>query len=112
MTRPHADNSILPTSISTHSNNADVDVDGTPYINHFHVVIVVDQPDTSARGHGSLPNYKLSALYKEVVFKLTAALYDAQVSENWVAAQSRQLRLLKEKCEHLDSTLGFPLCLF
>ncbi|CDZ96770.1 Uncharacterized conserved protein [Phaffia rhodozyma] len=100
--KSHADNTIIPTGLISNSGNADVDVDGPPYINHFHVVVVVDMPSTSARGRQSLPNSKLSALYKEVIFKLTAALYDAQVSDNWVAKQSRDLRVLKEKCEHVD----------
>lgn len=44
------------------------------------------------------PSQRLDALYREVVFKATAALFDAQVKENWVATQATKLIAMRDTC--------------
>lgn len=72
----------------------------TPTIGLFHLVIVVDQRNRNLVGNNAMmkPSYRLDALYREVVFKATAALFDAQVKENWVAKQATQLIALRDTC--------------
>ena len=85
---------IRPKPATTHSSY------DTPTIGLFHLVIVVDQRKKDLVGNHAMmkPSYRLDALYREVVFKATAALFDAQVKENWVAKQATQLIALRDTC--------------
>lgn len=76
-------------SLSTSSS------DPTP-INFFHLVIVIDQPDTTVKDKALRPTRKLDALYRQLIFKVTAALLKAQVEENWVAIQNHELVGMRE----------------
>lgn len=68
----------------------------TPTIGLFHLIVVVDQRN---RNNSMMkPSQRLDALYREVVFKATAALFDAQVKENWVATQATKLIAMRDTC--------------
>lgn len=73
---------------------ADKDV---PSISFFHLVLVCDQPDGSQKGPLA-PERKLEAVYKEIVFKVTAALLESQLRDNWVAQQGTELYNLRDTC--------------
>jgi hypothetical protein len=68
-----------------------------PSISFFHLVLVCDQPDGSQKGPLA-PERKLEAVYKEIVFKVTAALLESQIRDNWVAQQGTELYNLRDTC--------------
>lgn len=80
----------VPSSLTT----ADKDI---PSISFFHLVLVCDQPDGSLKGVLA-PERKLEAVYKEIVFKVTAALMESQMRDNWVAKQGTELYNLRDTC--------------
>lgn len=73
-------------------------VNPTTSLSLFHLVFVIDQPDTTQKtaSPSTSPSYKLDALYREVVFKMTAALFDAQIREGWVESEAKKLIALRD----------------
>lgn len=109
-----ADGSWPPVPTPGNVPNADVRADNSDGIAHshslhmFHVVFVLDRPDPSSASTGNLARY-YDALYRQVAFKLTAALYLAQSVNGYVDNECEFLEDLKSRLlmrDPYDNTSG------
>ncbi|KAI0326950.1 hypothetical protein GY45DRAFT_51272 [Cubamyces sp. BRFM 1775] len=61
----------------------------------FHLVFVLDLPDPSSSASGNVARY-FHTIYEQIAFNLTAVLYQEQVVNRYVEAQSELLGALRE----------------
>lgn len=61
----------------------------------FHLVLVLDRPDPSSSAAGNLEKY-YDVLYEQIVFAMTAVLFQEQVLHNFVETECTKLLALKE----------------
>ncbi|KAI0822505.1 nitrogen permease regulator of amino acid transport activity 3-domain-containing protein [Trametes gibbosa] len=61
----------------------------------FHFVVVLDLPDPSSSASGNIAKY-FDTIYEQVAFNVTAVLYQEQVLNRYVEAQSELLSSLRE----------------
>lgn len=78
---PAAAQSVV--SSSTKSSDEDISL--------FHLVIVTERTEDALVDGAMTDTERLEALYKEVIFKVTAALYEAQTTDEWISKQAREL---------------------
>jgi hypothetical protein len=74
--------------------------DDCPTLNMFHLVVLVDKPESKmpTLGHdGVTPSDKLDEVYREIAFKWTAAAYDLQVRTNFIAKESWEMAKVRER---------------
>jgi hypothetical protein len=82
------------------NTNTDTDKDKYPTLNMFHVVVLVDKPDPqvpSLGTQGVTPTDKYDEIYREIAFKWTAAAYDLQVRDNFIARESWEMARMREQ---------------
>lgn len=65
------------------------------WLQTFHLVLVLDLPDPSSAASGNLAKY-FNILYEEIVFTLTAVLYQEQVLSNFVEKECNTINSLKD----------------
>ncbi|PPR02600.1 hypothetical protein CVT24_002171 [Panaeolus cyanescens] len=83
---------------TAHSCAAPADESPAPpksQLHNFHFVLVLDLPDPSSSASGNLSKY-FNILYEQIVFTLTAVLYQEQVLSNFVERECDALSALKE----------------
>ncbi|KAI0368797.1 hypothetical protein BV20DRAFT_1053766 [Pilatotrama ljubarskyi] len=61
----------------------------------FHFVVVLDLPDPSSSASGNIAKY-FDTIYEQVAFNVTAVLYQEQILDRYVEAQSELLGSLRE----------------
>lgn len=67
------------------------------WLQTFHLVLVLDVPDPSSSASGNVSKY-FNILYDQIVFTLTAVLYQEQVVSNFVERECDTLISLRESC--------------
>ena len=74
--------------------------DDCPTLNMFHLVVLVDKPESklpTLGRDGVTPSDKLDEVYREIAFKWTAAAYDLQVRTNFMARESWEMAKVRER---------------
>ncbi|KAG9049382.1 hypothetical protein FS837_010436 [Tulasnella sp. UAMH 9824] len=66
-------------------------------LHSFHLVLALDRPDPSCVAHGDLYKF-IDVYYKQIAFKLTAAMHHEQGRVDYVAQQLALLLGIKEQC--------------
>ncbi|KAH7884614.1 nitrogen permease regulator of amino acid transport activity 3-domain-containing protein [Phlebopus sp. FC_14] len=76
-----------------HRSDRSTDVDGratshsrNSWLDMFHFVLVLDLPDPSSSASGNLTKY-FDAIYEQIVFTVTAVLYQEQVLYNFIESE-------------------------
>lgn len=82
---------ISPLAASLHKTNV-----APPLLRSFHLVLVLDRPDPSSVASTDLDKY-IDAYYRQICFKLTAAMLFEQDRTAFVAHQSDMLVELREQ---------------
>jgi nitrogen permease regulator 3-like protein len=76
----------------------DISQSSWPYTLHtFHLVLVLDRPDPSSAASGNVSKY-FDIIYEQIVFTVTAVLFQEQVLSNFVESECDALGSLKEEC--------------
>ncbi|KAG8859521.1 hypothetical protein FRB96_004405 [Tulasnella sp. 330] len=73
-------------------------------ISSFHLVLVLDRPDPSSVASSGLHRF-IDMYYRQVAFKLTAAMHYEQGRVDFVGQQAAVLSVLRESCLTKGSTL-------
>lgn len=68
-----------------------------PSLQTFHLVLVMDLPDPSSSSSGDVFQY-FHVIYEQIVFVVTAVLYQEQVLHNFMDIECEELNSLKEAC--------------
>ena len=79
--------------------NKDED-DGPPALNMFNLVLIMDKPDpriSHESAEGVVATTLFDEVYREIVFKWTAAAYSLQVSDGYVAKEAWEMAKLRDK---------------
>ena len=66
------------------------------WLQTFHLVLVLDMPDPSSSASGNVSKY-LDTLYEQIVFAMTAVLFQEQVLHNYVETECEALGGLKDE---------------
>jgi hypothetical protein len=74
--------------------------DTPPELNMFHLVIILDKPDptTGSTIESVSPMNLFHEVYKEIAFKWTAAAYELQVRDNYIAREAHEMARIKDRC--------------
>ena len=76
--------------------------DGPPpgqsvWLQSFHLVLVLDQPDPSSSASGNVVEY-FDIIYEQIAFTLTAVLFQEQVLSNFVEDECGKIGAFKDQC--------------
>ena len=93
-------NSPADRQASNSQARTDSSDDTPPELNMFHLVIILDKPDPKPGSsiESVSPMNLFDEVYKEVAFKWTAAAFELQVRENFIARESHEMAKIKDKC--------------
>lgn len=82
--------------------------DSPPELNMFHLVIILDKPDpkTGSTIESVSPMNQFDEVYKEIAFKWTAAAFELQVRDNYIAREAHEMAKIKDKCMNEGKYLG------
>jgi hypothetical protein len=85
---------------STSRPRTDGSDDNPPELNMFHLVIILDKPDPKigCTIESVSPMNLFDEVYREIAFKWTAAAYDLQVRDNYIAREAHEMAKIKERC--------------
>lgn len=85
---------------STSRPRTDVSDDAPPELNMFHLVIILDKPDPhpGASIESVSPMNVFDEVYREIAFKWTAAAFELQVRDNYIAREAHEMAKIKDKC--------------
>lgn len=74
--------------------------DSPPELNMFHLVVILDKPDPKPGSsiESVSPMNLFDEVYKEVAFKWTAAAFELQVRDNFIAREAHEMAKIKDKC--------------
>lgn len=74
--------------------------DTPPELNMFHLVVILDKPDPKPGSsiESVSPMNLFDEVYKEVAFKWTAAAFELQVRENFIAREAHEMAKIKDSC--------------
>jgi hypothetical protein len=74
--------------------------DSPPELNMFHLVLILDKPDpkTGSTIESVSPMNQFDEVYKEIAFKWTAAAFELQVRDNYIAREAHEMAKIKDKC--------------
>lgn len=89
---PRVEESSLTPEIAPMEN-----LPATTWLHTFHLVLVFDRPDPTSSSSGNVSKY-FDTLYEQIVFSITAVLYQEQVLHNYVEAECESLGALKDEC--------------
>lgn len=67
------------------------------WLQTFHFVLVLDLPDPSSSAVGNITKY-FDTIYEQIVFTITAVLFQEQVQNNFVEAECDSLGSLESEC--------------
>jgi hypothetical protein len=67
------------------------------WLQTFHLVLVLDRPDPSSSASGNVAKY-FDTIYEQIVFAVTAVLFQEQVVSNFVEAECEALGAIKDQC--------------
>ena len=65
------------------------------WLQTFHLVMVLDLPDPSSSASGNIAKY-FDTIYEQIVFAMTAVMYQEQVLHNFVETECDTLGALKD----------------
>ncbi|CAL1716895.1 unnamed protein product [Somion occarium] len=68
-----------------------------PWLQTFHLVLVLDLPDPSSSDSGNVSKY-FDTIYEQIAFPMAAVLYQEQVLNNFVEAECEVLGSLENGC--------------
>jgi nitrogen permease regulator 3-like protein len=71
----------------------------------FHLVLVLDRPDPSSAASGTIGKY-FDIVYEQIVFAMTAVLYQEQVLRNLVEIECEKLGAFRDDC--ISRGICFP----
>ncbi|ORX39153.1 nitrogen permease regulator of amino acid transport activity 3-domain-containing protein [Kockovaella imperatae] len=74
--------------------------DGPPSLTMFNLVLILDKPDpriSHDAAEGLVATTLYDEVYREIVFKWTAAAYSLQVSDNYVAKEAWEMAKVRDK---------------
>ena len=85
---------------STSRARTDNSDDTPPELNMFHLVVILDKPDPKPGSsiESVSPMNLFDEVYKEVAFKWTAAAFELQVRENFIAKEAHEMAKIKDRC--------------
>jgi hypothetical protein len=85
---------------STSKTRTDTSDDNPPELNMFNLVIILDKPDPKVGStiESVSPMNLFDEVYKEIAFKWTAAAFELQVRDNYIAREAHEMAKIKEKC--------------
>jgi len=74
--------------------------DAPPELNMFNLVIILDKPDPKVGStiESVSPMNLFEEVYKEIAFKWTAAAFELQVRDNYIAREAHEMAKIKDKC--------------
>jgi hypothetical protein len=94
----------------TRTNTSD---DAPPELNMFNLVIILDKPDPKVGStiESVSPMNLFDEVYKEIAFKWTAAAFELQVRDNYIAREAHEMAKIKDKCmTECECTHIFKFC--
>jgi hypothetical protein len=76
------------------------DDDAPPELNMFNLVIILDKPDPKIGStiESVSPMNLFDEVYKEIAFKWTAAAFELQVKDNFIAREAHEMGKIKDRC--------------
>ena len=81
-------------------SGSDKEEDGPPTLNMFNLVLILDKPDPEV-SHDTAEGFSRHTLfdevYREIVFKWTAAAFSLQVQDNYIAKEAWEMAKLRDK---------------
>jgi len=95
---------------STSRPRTDGSDDTPPELNMFHLVIILDKPDPKIGStiESVSPMNLFDEVYKEIAFKWTAAAFELQVRDNYIAREAHEMAKIKDKCMAEGKSTGSP----
>ncbi|KAI6037678.1 hypothetical protein EDC04DRAFT_2868624 [Pisolithus marmoratus] len=103
---------LLPISETSNHAGSPTGKSDNSWLHMFHFVLVLDLPDASSSASGNMSKY-LDTIYKQIVFTITAVLFQEQVLSNFVELECDVLGSLEAEyiakgpvfCKHTDPIL-------
>lgn len=85
---------------STSRTRTDGSDDAPPELNMFNLVIILDKPDPKIGStiESVSPMNLFDEVYKEIAFKWTAAAFELQVRDNYIAREAHEMAKIKDRC--------------